>query len=806
MRIVFFILSITFPLLAMGQYAHIRGIVTDENNRPIESVNISIPFTSIGSTTGKNGSFSLEVPANKEVSINISFVGYVPFDTTLVLQANETAMINKKLTIDYSEIEEVWIRSANRGTNLTRIEIKDFNVLPNASGGIETLLKTMPGVSANNELSSQYSVRGGNFDENLVYVNDVEIYRPLLIRSGQQEGLSFVNPDLVQSVDFSAGGFEARYGDKMSSVLDIKYRKPTNTAGSVSASMVGGTAHLEGATPSGRFTHISGFRYKTTTYLLNSLDVSGDYKPNFYDFQSYLTYKANNKFEFSLLGNVSVNHYFLKPDEELVEFGTFQKTLNLMVYYEGQEVDRFNTLTGAFTTKFMPKAGHTFSFILSGFNTLESETFDIIGRYSINELDNQAGSETAGDSIASFGVGGFHKHARNNLDAQVYSAYLRGNHVLESNTLDWGLKLQYETVDDEINEWEIVDSLGYSIPYYGNKVSTYRRIVSDNTLHTYRVSAHLQNTKPFESSNGEWYLTYGARSSYWTYNKQLLFSPRILVNYIPYWNTRFNFFASTGYYHQPPFYKEFRNVEGQLNKFILAQKSIHFIVGSDYNFMAWNRPFVFTSELYYKILENLVPYKIENIRLQYMGKNKSNGYAAGMEFKISGEFVKDAQSWASLSFLSTKEDIEGDYKIDSNNVREYIGYIPRLTNQFINFSTFFQDYFPNNPGYKFHLTFFFGSKLPVTNPYSKRYDIHYKMRSYKRVDIGLSKSLKKDTGSGLFKSIWLNVEALNLFGFRNVSSYNWIKTIRTVDTPSGQFGVPNFLTGRRLNVKITAKF
>jgi len=799
--------SLTTILYSFGQNATIYGVITDENNRPIEAASITIPFTATGTTTNSHGYYELSVPVNKKIDVNISFISYLPYDTSMVLKQGQRYELNRVLNTDIYELQEAYVYgSINKGTNLTRIEIRDFNVLPSASGNIEALIKTM-GASSSNELSSQYSVRGGNFDENLVYVNDVQIYRPFLVRSGQQEGLSFVNPDMVRSIEFSAGGFEARFGDKMSSVLDINYRVPRENAGSVSLSLLGGSAHIEGTAFNKKFTHLTGFRYKTTKYVLNSLDVSGNYKPSFYDIQSFLTFRAHKKLNFSFLGNYSLSSYLLQPEDRKTEFGTFNEAMNLKIFFEGQEIDKFMSFTGAFTTSYYLNAKTTLKLIASSFNTYEKETFDILGYYWINQIDNRPGSKTQGDSLRNLSAAGFLTHARNYLDAQVYSLQLKGIHEKSKNKTLWGVQVQQEVIDDEINEWEVIDSADYFIPYYGYKVSTYKRTLANNILNTYRYNLFVQNTKTIEREKAEWFLTYGLRTGYWDFNKQFLLSPRVSVAMIPGKNKNLSYFASAGYYYQPPFYKEFRGDDGKLNKYILAQKSVHFIIGSDFLFTAWARPFKLKTEIYYKHLDNLVPYKIDNVRIQYDGRNRSQGYSTGIEFKLSGEFVKGAQSWASLSFLSTKENILGDFYFKERE-KIYPGYIRRPTDQLINFAMFFQDYFPKNPGYKFHLTFFYGTRLPTSNPYfEKYYDIDaYSIKAYKRLDIGFSKSVQKLSGIGFFKSVWLNLELLNAFGFQNVSSYSWIKTVQSEYGSSGQLAVPNYLTGRRLNGKITVKF
>jgi hypothetical protein len=791
----------------------LKGIVTDENGTPVLGATVVDEENKYGMITDKNGYYELNVPANTNIVITISFVGYEKFSAPLNLGAGEISTLNHQLLPKSEEIEEVLIESRfNRAATLERIDIKSIDYLPAATGGVEAILSTL-GASIRSEFSSQYSVRGGNFDENLVYVNDIEIYRPLLVKAGQQEGLSFINSDMVSSIQFSAGGFDAQYGDKMSSVLDIKYKRPSRYGGGMSVSLLGGSVFFEGSSKNNRFTHISGLRYKSNQYLMRNLQTKGDYKPSFLDFQTYLTYDIGKSFEISLLGNIAQNKYNVVPETRETAFGTYQQTISFNIYYDGQELDDFITWLGALSFDYHPSKRLSLKLTGSGFTTCENVTYDIQGQYLINLLDNVTSSETFGDSILNIGIGTYLEHARNYLDAYVYSVSHKGSYYTDNNNLKWGLKFQSEEIHDRIIEWDMIDSVGYSLPYSDSEVLLARNTRSKNKLFSERITSFVQNTFYFQSGGTDLYLDAGIRAHYWTTNEQLVISPRAILSVNPNWSSDIKFHIAAGYYYQPPFYKELRDPEGKLYTDIKAQKSIHYVLGSEYNFMAWDRPFVFSTELYYKYLYNLVPYKIDDVDIQYLPQYFARGYAVGIEFKINGEFVKDAQSWATLSIMQTKEDIYKDYYIRADRTVVTPGYYPRPTNQLFSFGLFFQDYFPHNPDYKVHLSFFYGSRLPYGTPDYDRPDEVYEMKSYKRVDIGLSKSLLRDshvanaTGiSGIVKSMWLNIEIFNLLGVQNQISYQWIRTIKNQYGMPNLFAVPNYLTGRTFNVKISARF
>lgn len=816
------LLSITFLVLTTGilsgqEFGLLTGSVLDSIGDPVEFANVALLGTQVGTVTNPDGSYKLEIPAGRSYTVVISCVGYLTKQFAVRLAPEGSRKQDISLQRDVRAIKEVSVSARqDRASTFHRIDVEDLNYMPTTTGKVEAIIKSQAGVSSNNELSSQYSVRGGNFDENLVYVNDIEIYRPFLVRSAQQEGLSFVNSDLVSSVRFSAGGFDARYGDKMSSALDIKYKTPRKFAGSAAISLLGASAHVEGSSKNQRFTFLAGYRYKTTTYLLNTLETTGDYKPQFSDFQTLLTYHISRKLEISFLGNYSSNKYQFIPSTRSTEFGTKDLPLNLKVYYEGQELDQFNTYLGALSLHYRPQKGLSLKFSASAFRTSEQETFDILGQYLINELDNTIDSDTYGDSILNVGVGTLLTHARNYLDAIVVSVNHLGSFQKENNKLQWGVSFQYQDFLDQINEWEILDSTGYVVPYDEEELNLTESRRAENNIAYSQYSGFIQNTREINGTGADLFVTMGLRGTVWDFNRTYMLSPRITLSTQPYWKRDMMFHISGGYYYQPPFYKEMRMPDGSINEEIEPQRSIHLLVGADYIFDMWDRPFKISGEAYYKWLSNVIPYKIENVRLSYAGENISQGYARGIDFKLNGEFVHGAESWMTLSFLQTREDVEGDYAYlwnGSGYVLREAGEFPRPTDQFFTFGLYFQDYFPNNPGYKVHLNAFFGTGLPLSSPNEGQYYTQLRMKPYRRVDIGFSKVLKRETDIlgeknplRFFESIWLSAEIFNLLGIDNEASYLWVRTISNQQGFPGQFGVPNYLTGRRFNVKISISF
>jgi hypothetical protein len=800
----------------LGQ-SSIYGTIKDSRGQSVFLANIAAKGYNSGTMTNSEGKYELQITDTGPITIVASCIGFLSQEITIENNSGSRKELNFILEENISELDEVSVSARyERASAFSRIDLKDMQLVPNTTGGIESLIKTLPGVSSNNELSSQYSVRGGNYDENLIYVNDIEIYRPFLVRSGQQEGLSFINSDLISSIRFSAGGFDAKFGDKMSSVLDITYRKPQGYAGSVSASLLGGTVHLEGISKNKKFTYLTGFRYKTTKYLLNSLETSGAYSPKFTDFQGLFTYAISKKSEVSFLGNLAINQYNFVPEKDDIDFGTSNKPLNLTIYYEGQEKDQFDTYMGAFSYKYTPRPGLWMKFISSGFNTNESETFDILGEYLINELDNTIGSKTYGDSILNIGIGGFLNHARNYLNAYVYSLNYLGEYTGSGHKIRWGAGYQYNKVSDKLSEWEMIDSTGFSLPNDAESLELKSVVKSINNLISQRYTANFQDTWTFRDLKNEYYLSSGVRTTYLALNQQLLISPRFSFSIKPDWDKDIMFHVSTGIYYQPPFYREMRNSAGDLNKTLKAQQSLHFVAGGDYMFKAWERPFILTAEIYYKSLTNLVPYKVDNVRIKYAGDNLAKGYAAGIDMKINGEFVKNAESWFSLSLMQTREDYIGDfYYVTEGGVQRKIepGYYPRPTDQLFNFGLYFQDYFPNNPDYKVHLNFLYGSRLPYSSPSVNRYDEVFRIPAYRRVDIGFSKVLKKEDSMlsagnpfRFFSNIWISAEIFNLLDINNTISYQWVRTISNQEGVPGIYAVPTYLTSRRFNIKITARF
>ncbi|HPE55458.1 MAG TPA: carboxypeptidase-like regulatory domain-containing protein [Bacteroidales bacterium] len=828
MRVVLLVIFLGFFTSVFAQEkATVYGRITDEYGRPLEFVNVAISGLSGGTTTNGKGRYELEVPAAKSVYLAFSFIGYEKQVEEINLQPGEKIRIDKVMVETLTVLPTYEVQDEKiRTSNLKRIDPKVAVNIPTSSDRIATLIKTQPGVSSSNELSSQYSVRGGNFDENLVYVNDIEIYRPFLVRSGQQEGLSFVNADLVSSLLFSAGGFDAKYGDKMSSVLDLQYKKPTEFGGSFSASLLGGSVHLEGTMGKEEkkikpFTYLMGVRYKTTQYLLNALETKGDYKPTFIDVQGLFTYRVSEKVEMSFLGNIARNKYKLVPETRETDFGTVQQAQRLTIYFEGQEVDDYLTYLGGFTTTYSPDRFTRLKLIISGYNSLESENYDVLGQYFIGRIENNLGSENFGDVVESQGVGSFLQHARNDLDIKVFNIAHRGTRIAGNNFIQWGVKFQRENIDDRMNEWVMIDSAGYSLPRPADSVGyvdpnaqpynpfeLYEQIVTSAQLQSNRYTGFIQNTWNANVDTAKFTLTAGIRANYWDYNNQLVVSPRATVSFKPDWERDILFRFSAGLYYQPPFYRELKDLDGTINSDQKAQKSYHFVAASDLNFEAWDRPFKFVTEVYYKYLANLVPYLVDNVRIRYYSFDQSVGYSTGIDFKVNGEFVKGVESWASLSFLSTKEDIKGDYYINSEGNKIEPGYIPRPTDQHVQFSILFQDYLPMNPTYKMSLTLLFGSSLPFGPPNSPKYQHTLRMPPYRRVDIGFSKELigthsrfNASSPFRFFKTMWVTAEVLNLLQVNNTVSYIWV-----TDIYGRQYAVPNYLTPRQLNIKLVAEF
>ncbi len=791
--------------------ALVYGKVTDERSHPIEMANVIVTDLLVGQTTNSRGAYELQLPCDTTLVINFSFVGYESKQATLRLKQGEKRKLDVVLKSTSTDLPDVVISNrAIDAASLTRLDAKQATLLPTMGGGVENLIKTLPGVVSNNELSSQYTVRGGNFDENLIYVNGIEIYRPFLVGSGQQEGLSFVNSRLVNSIEFSAGGFAAEYGDKMSSVLDVTYKRPREIAGSLTLSLLGAEAHVEGVTRDDRFSYLVGARYKNTSIVLNMMDTKGSYHPNFTDVQALFNLKLNSHWDCSLLGYYSKNRYNLAPQSSSAVTGMINNVLRLDVYFEGEEVDDYTTGLGAVTFEYKPNNDLSLKFIASAYSAYETETYDIFGEYWLGQVDSNLGSEQQGDVISNMGTGAYLKHARNSFYAQVYNIDHKGTKVNGQNVLKWGLRYQRQNIDDVVNEWNLVDSAGYSLPHSADLPGEMPSQITDiqldmshkahNILGINNIDGFIQQSLTFPMhDDGEIVVTGGIRSNYWGYNNKVYVSPRVGVAYKPDLGGRdLVFRLSGGIYNQTPFYREIRNMDGSLYKDAEVQKSYQVILGSDFKFRAWGRPFILTTEVYYKYLKHIIPYDIDNVRIRYYADQKAKGYATGLDLKINGEFVKGIDSWASFSLMRTRETIEGDTS----------GWHDRPSNQLLSFSLFFQDYIPYFPTWKVNLTLTFGTGMPVNDPVSEYYHPFRNYPSYRRVDIGFVKQLINDGSSfskgnplRYVKNMYVSVEVFNLLNISNTVSYTWVK-----DVYNNSWGINSYLTPRYVNLKLVTEF
>lgn len=823
----FFFISLIWitPAIAQENQSKVSGKVIDENRQALALVNISIEGQPGGTSTDDNGNYAISLPVNTEITLLYSFIGFKTERRIVNMKASQEKVLNITLYQSAKQLSDVIVEDKEvRKSTLTRIDPQSALVIPTVSGGVEALVKTMPGVSSNNELSSQYSVRGGNFDENLVYINGIEVYRPILTRSGQQEGLSIINSNLVSSILFSAGGFDAKYGDKMSSVLDIKYRKPTKFAGSADISLLGGSLHFEGLTKNKKFTYLVGFRQKSNQYLLNSLDTKGEYKPSFTDIQTLLSYQINPKWKIEALGNYARNSYKLTPENRETAFGHIKEAYKLKIYFDGQEIDRFDTWFGAVTSTYTPNEKTNLKIIGSAYQSFERENYDIQGQYWIGRLETDLGQDNFGEVVESKGVGTYLNHARNKLNATVYSVEHQGIYERDLSLMQWGIKFQRESFEDRMREWEMIDSAGYSTPRPSDSLGytdpgvqqvipfiLFDTVISNNKIASNRLTGYLQNSWDFYHPKNRMSVTVGARMNYWTYNNQFLVSPRAAFSYKPEWEKDILFRFATGLYYQPPFYKELRRPDGSLNPNIKAQSSFHFVAGSDYNFIAWDRPFKLTAEAYYKYMDNLIPFIVENVRIIYSGENSSRGYAAGIDMKINGEFVPGVESWMSLSVMKTNEILRdnfyNDYFSQSPESVENV-WIPRPTDQRVTVNIFFQDYLPMLPNFKMNMNLGFGTGLPVYYPNSDHNTVITRTPPYRRVDIGFAYEIigpkTKKPQKGPFKHLTnmdLTFEVLNLLDIKNVVSYLWVK-----DNQNYVYLVPNYLTPRQLNLKLAVRF
>jgi len=838
----FFRLSVLTLLLCfsnsiIAQDAVVFGRVTDiDSKKAIDFVTVFLEGTSIATETDENGEYRLEIEAGTTATIKFSRIGYIDASAVIPAMASgDKRYVNIKLAPESSDLEVVVRESRIEDIGMVREEVGELLKLPSASGNLESVLPSIAlGTSGGTggELSSQYNVRGGNYDENLVYVNDFEIFRPQLIRTGQQEGLSFPNIDLVRDLSFSSGGFEAKYGDKLSSVLDIKYKRPEETKGSVSASLLGASAHIEGSKRLGanaynKFRYLLGARYKTTRYILGSLDTKGEYLPDFTDIQAYLTYDLNRSLQLAFLGNFNNSQYNFTPTERSTTLGLITQALRFTSVFEGGEKDKFTNGTTGLSLTYVPQRKRDplyLKLLLSNYTSSEQESFDILGFYRLSEIETGLGSDDFGSEIAVLGVGTQHSYTRNYLFNRISSITHKGGVELQlnddadhlsSNFIQWGAKVQQEVFDDRINEWERLDSAGFSLPVNEENLLLTSALKAENSISVMKFSGYLQNSYSTRKADVyEFKLNGGVRLSYRDLNDELLFSPRFQLLYKPLsWNSEVAFKLSGGVYYQQPFYREIRRLDGTINNELKSQKSTQLVAGLAYDFY-WKRmsrkPFKLITELYYKKLENLVSYEIDNVRIRYSGENDAEGSVAGLDIRVNGEFVPGAESWINLSFLKASEtlvDVQHlKFNTEDPDVPEEVDFVPRPTDQFMTLAMFFQDYLPNNENFKMFLNLAVGTGLPFgIKDNNQVYRNTFRYKPYHRVDIGFGYQLWKSEWRKnkpkhplrFAQNAWLSLEVFNLLEVANVANNTWIKTIT-----NSQFAIPNFLTSRRINLRV----
>ncbi len=822
-----------------AEIGYLLGKVTDASNgRGIELATVYVEETGKYAETDLKGFYTIKVPANKDLNLACSRIGFDEAISEIsALAPGERRRVNIKLLPLNAGFEVEVTESRIEDAGMISEEVTELKLLPTTTGNFETLLPHIAlGTSSGTggELSSQYNVRGGNYDENLVYVNDFQIYRPQLIRTGQQEGLTFPNIDLTKNLSFSSGGFEARYGDKMSSVLDVRYKRPDSTRASIGMSFLGGSAHLEGSIKADsvgyrRFRYLLGARYKTTRYLLGSLDIQGEYIPNFFDGQVYLTYDLSRDWQLGVIGNINRSEYSFVPSERSTAFGQINLALELFTVYEGQEVDDFTTYMGGVSLTYLPERDinpYYLKFLASTTYIQENERFDILGFYRLGQVESDLGSDDFGEVVSVLGTGTQQEFVRNSLQSIVSNVEHKGGiefqggtddwRVSRSNFLQWGVKYQREIIADRINEWNRLDSAGYSLPYDPNEVRLESVFKSENDLESNRFSGFIQNTFSHQKdSAAEWRISAGVRANYWDLNDELVVSPRVQFQIKPLnWKKDFSFRLAAGLYAQPPFYRELRNIQGIVNTNVRAQKSFHVVGGFTHDFLSGKKDpkrFRFIVEAYYKRLWDLVSYEIDNVRIRYSGQNDAEGYILGLDMRLNGEFVPGAESWINLSFLSARERLNGVDHLDFKNgeVRE-TKTVPRPTDQFMTLAMFFQDYFRDNENFKMHLNFTLGTGLPFGFPEDNiELRNSYRFSPYHRIDIGFSlllweqgwKAQKPKHPLRFTRYSWISLEVFNLMQVSNTASNTWVKTVF-----DQYFAVPNFLTSRRINLRLRMEF
>ncbi len=799
-----------------AQKATIRGIVFNENHTPVANVNIKT--TAGGTTSNANGFYILEIPANTVVTVDFTHILLKKTSSTFNLKKGESIEFNPVMKTSIEQIATVVITNNQQKnvTGITTLSPETIRAIPGANPGVENLLLSLPGVNNNNELSTQYSVRGGNYDENLVYVNDIEIYRPFLVRSGQQEGLSFVNTDLVKNVDFSAGGFQAKYGDKLSSVLDITYKTPYQFEASADLSLLGLSTSIAGISKDSKFSGIAGIRYRNNSMLVNAKETQTNFKPTFADIQTYLTYTFSNKFHLSFLGNAAINKYNYKPEFRQTNFGTVSEPIALSIYYNGQEKDRYQTYFGAFKGTYHASKDLSLKLIAATYHTTEEEYFDILAQYYLGEVNSNIGDENFGEVEYNEGVGGQLNHGRNDLDALITNIEHKGSYTKNNNLIEWSLKYTNEDIRDRLVEWEVIDSAGFSIrppkatpineqPYtpYSGPLEAYKNIQATNYTQINRFQAYVQWSKRSKIGNNQVWYNAGIRAHNWMVSgrgipatSQIVFSPRAQFSIKPDWNKDMLFRVASGIYYQPPFYKELRNTSGIVQPEVKAQQAIHFVLGNDYSFTMWNRPFKLVSEAYYKHLSNVNPYTLENVRIRYTANNNAKAYAYGLDLRLNGEFVPGTESWFGFGYLKTEQNINNQ------------GYIARPTDQRLKFSALFQDYIPNMPQLKVYLNLVYNTGLPGGSPsYANPYNYQNRLPDYKRADLGLQYVLidnktKHKGWKKTFKELTFGFEIYNMFDVQNSITNTWVRDVYS----KRQYAIPNYLTPRVFNIRTIMKF
>lgn len=832
MRIMVFILLVlgTLPALSQSKTATVSGRVVDENEQPLSGVSVTLLGKQQGVLSDDSGYYRIKTPAGKAFALIFSHAGFTEVQKNFFLSGQEEEKVTVMLIREGKTLSTVIVgdEKERKEAGLIKINPKNALTLPSATGGVEGLIKIL--VGSNNELTSQYSVRGGNYDENLIYINDFEIYRPYLVHNGQQEGLSFINPELVKNILFYTGGFQAKYGDKISSVLDIEYRKPASFKGSAYISLLEQGFHLEGISRNKKFTWLTGVRSKTSRNLLSSQETKGNYVPSAADLQTYLTYTFSDKWKLEALGILSGSSFFLAPESAQKSTAVFSPffsaNLGLDIYFEGQEKDRYVSNLAGITLVNTPGKKTKLKWIISRYGDREQENFDIRGVYLFGERNFDKSQADFGKITNPLGAGAFQNFARNNLDMEVYSFAHKGSYSAGKHFLQWGAGMEHTIINDHLNEWELKDSAGYSLPFNPDKLSLSSAIKSTAHLSVDKYNGYMQDNIRLSKGLKDVTLEAGIRLNYNSLNKELLASPRARLSYKPYWKKDIVFKASAGIYDQPPFYREMRRYDGTVNTNLKSQKSIQFVAGADYNFSYSRHPMRITAEAYYKSLWDVVPYDIDNIRLRYFGENSAKAYAVGIESRLYTELVKDAESWFSVSVSRTMENISDDYyyvyknaegevinagsqdQVATDSLRMQAGWVRRPSDRLITMGLFLQDYLSTNKNFKVHLSIIYGSNMPYTIPGSVKYRNALVIEPYIRADIGFSALLLGERSSRRshspfrsFENIWASLEVYNLIDRANIISYELIK-----DFANNIFTIPNRLTPRLINFKLLARF